>query len=197
MKKQILALGMLFTLILFGMTACTGDQNAHSKSEADFLQVEINDDNVNDFAGKIPNDHAFQKISLFEASTWQDYDNFYRHELENSRGADYFENLQWASISQMILFEKFLTEASDEQKLFYLDEIFSRSYINQPEVSLLLLESLQDVLTEGEIAEYARNTRQLNEDHLSPENFERHLDRNKRVYIGINKLGWTRHGVPK
>ncbi len=154
-------------------------------------------DPIEDFVGKIPLDNVFNDLASKPSSTWKDFDNFYKEHVLTEKGAHYYNNLQWVTISHMIAEKNFLAEATLEDKEYYLEQIFSRDFVNEPSVAVLLLRDLQSVKTESEIASYARKVLSKNEAHLTPTNFEKHKTRNASSRVALVDMGYTRWGEEK
>jgi len=150
-----------------------------------------------DFNGKIPSSNKVIALSNSETTTWRDFDGFYKKDLAAFEGEHYYRNLQWILLANIIKNDSFLNEADSSLKLYYLNEILSRDYINQPEVAVILLNDLRQILPMTQIAADARLIYNKNQKYLTKENFSNHQKTHSKGYIEINQLGWSRWGEPK
>ena len=181
-------------LLLFG---CSGNQSQEEHTR--IIERAIMEENsaTVEFNGKIPSSNKIITLGNSQSTTWQNYDSFYKEELKAFENEHYYSNLQWITLSRMIKHNRFLEEADSSQKLYYLKEMLSRNYVNQPELAVILLNDLKAELTASKIAEYARLVYTKNKEYLTEENFDNHQKTHSKGYIELNQLGWTRHGEPK
>jgi len=88
----------------------------------------------------------------------------------------------------MVKFTKFIEEASVDQKKFYVDEIFSRKFINNPRVAIRIIADLrqQEVISSDQFMAYAKKIKEMNESYLTPENFAKHKESHKDGYQALD-----------
>lgn len=147
--------------------------------------------------GTIPMDAGIQDIMLDENSTYRSYDEYYNTLDDRFKGESFLENLKWMTIEHMVLFSDF--ELADESiKRFYIDEIFSRSFINNPAVLLKIFKEAK-TLTEKEKAYYAFRLITINKEHLAgnPDYKASHEALNKDSYSQLHQLAYSRWGEPR
>lgn len=178
---------------LFVLMACQPSDEYNSKEIS--LQRE-NQPQVT-APGVVPGDIGLDDIALDTSSTWKEYDHFYKEKVFHLKDEHFYDNLQWMTINNMVLFSNF-NQAPVEIKKFYLSEILNRKFINNPDMFLKMITSCE-YLSEKEIAKAAFEAYMINIDHLKDNEpyRESHHEKYKNGYEALGALAFDRWGVPR
>jgi len=193
-KNLILSTSLLVAVLL---TSCSNDQILEDVAETPYAVVNNGNQGSEDFLGKLPNTGEWASLSTSGTNDWRDFDDFYRKKLTLDTDKHYFNNLQWTCIAQMVKYTNFTQDATPETQQYYLDQILSRNYVNEPEVVALLLNEVKPDIGQKKVASIARRVFELNKDHLSAENWKKHQQSHNPAYRELAEYGYTRWGEPK
>ena len=152
-----------------------------------------------DFPEKIPADLEVHDLLADPQTDWRTLENYYRETAETHRERAYFANLQWAVFQHLLTNPTFLREADPATLRFYEQELFDRSYLNDPSVVATFLEKLSErtVRSPGETAARARAVERQNRIHLSEANFQNHRTAHSGAYSRLTALGYDRWGTER
>ena len=184
MKYVLLAVCALTFLI-----SCQSDEVTNDISNSEYALMESNNVVMAEHPGVVPTDNELYIISLDPSTTWSTYDDFYQRVVVKGENLTYYDNLQWSCISEMVQFTSFLDEAPVDKKLFYLEEVFKRDYINEPRIATKLLGGAQSELTTEEFMNYAKSVYYINKKHLTAENWKKHLEKHGDTYHMLSFAG--------
>ena len=148
---------------------------------------------------KIPADLELHNLLSDPQTDWRTLEKYYRATAETHRDQAYFSNFQWAVFQILLRNPTFLREAKPETLRFYEQELFDRSYLNDPSVVADFLVKLSErkLLSSGEVAAHARSVEQQNRTYLSEANYQNHRTTYSGAYSHLASLGYDRWGMER
>jgi len=182
----------VFLLIGFAMIAgCDSADNSQMDRD---MAVRSGDHELKGAPGIVPGDAGLHDITADVTAGWQAYDTYYRTLDTKYGGETFLDNLKWMTVEHMVRFSNF-SEADEDIHRFYLNELIQRSFVNNPDVGLTILNQTKGLIDQ-ERARFSHDMVMINEAWLERDEVykKRHQDMHHEAYAALNAHAFNRWG---